>query len=140
MNSGSLRESRIAEKVDRRMDTWRGDILTADVESPLDDERYDVLVVDFEGNGLTADVVSRPLSRLEEVMREFCAGREKKWSYELSFASELDEIPDYRELEANFIYEDQDDMEKLWDIQEELFGEEFRPENYEITGIEEIRV
>ena len=140
MNSGSLRESRIAEKVDRRMETWSGDVLAADVESPLDDERYDILVVDFEHNILKADVVSRPFSRLEEVMSEFCAGHGEKWSYILNSASGLDKIPDYRELEANFFYENQEDLEKIWDLQEELFGEDFRPENYEVASMEEIGV
>lgn len=138
MGSGNLRESRIAEKVDRRLDTWSGDMLIADVESPLADERYDILVVDFKNNSLAADIVSRPMSRLNEVLHHFCVTQEERWSYELNHSSNLDDVPKYQKLEANILYEGRDNLERLDKFQAELFGENFRTDKYELMNMEEV--
>lgn len=138
MGSGNLRESRIAENVDRRLKTWSGDILLADIESPLEDERYDVLVLDFKNNNVAADVLGRYSTGLNQVLSEFCADREGKWSYEISLNSILEEdIPESQSLDANIFYDNQEDLDRLEEFQGGLFRDDFAISNYPLKNLEE---
>lgn len=131
MGSRNLRESRIAERVNRRLKTWSGDVLLADIDSPLEDERYGVLVLDFKNSNVAADIFGKYSSGLNQVLTEFCAGREEKWSYEISLNSMLDgDIPESQSLDANIFYNSQEDLDRLEEIQGGLFDDNFAVSNY----------